>query len=58
MLMKKFQITIARQYGTGGREIGLALASMLGVRAYGKELINIAAEKLGFSEDILHTADE
>lgn len=56
--MKKFQITIARQYGTGGREIGLALASMLGVRAYGKELINIAAEKLGFSEDILHTADE
>ncbi len=56
--MKKCQITIARQYGTGGREIGLALASLLGVKAYGKELINIAAEKLGFSEDILHTADE
>ena len=56
--MKKFALTIARQYGSGGREIGLAVAEMLGVKAYGRELINIAARESGMSEEILNIADE
>ena len=56
--MKKFSLTIARQYGSGGREIGLCVADMLGVKAYGRELINLAAQESGMSEDILHIADE
>ena len=56
--MKKFSLTIARQYGSGGREIGLVAADILGVKAYGRELINLAAQKSGMSEDILHIADE
>lgn len=56
--MKKFALTIARQYGSGGREIGLTVAEMLGVKAYGRELINIAARESGMSEEILNIADE
>lgn len=56
--MQKFSLTIARQYGSGGREIGLAVADILGVKAYGRELINLAAQKSGLSEDVLHIADE
>ena len=51
-------ITIARQYGSGGREIGEKLAEMLGVKAYGKELIDLAAEKSGYPPEILTKADE
>ncbi len=56
--MSNFVITIARQYGSGGREIGLRVGEILGVTAYGRELINMAAQKSGYSEDVLHMADE
>ncbi len=56
--MEKFSLTIARKYGSGGREIGLRVAEILGVKAYGRELINLAAQKSGLSEDVLNTADE
>ena len=51
-------ITIARQYGSGGREIGEKVAELLGIKAYGKELIDLAAEKSGYHPDMLHKADE
>ena len=56
--MKNFSLTISRQYGSGGREIGLAVAKLLGVKAYGRELINLAAQKSGMSEEVLNIADE
>lgn len=56
--MSNFVITIARQYGSGGREIGLKVGELLGVAAYGRELINMAAQKSGYSADVLHMADE
>lgn len=56
--MSNFVVTIARQYGSGGREIGLSVGELLGVNAYGRELINMAAQKSGYSEDVLHMADE
>lgn len=51
-------ITIARQYGSGGREIGHRLAEELGIRCYDHDLIVMAAEKSGMSEEVLHHADE
>ena len=51
-------ITIARQYGSGGREIGEMLAKKLNVPYYDKELIALAAKKSGLSEEVFRQADE
>ncbi len=57
-MFQKPIITIARQYGSGGREIGEKVASMLGIPFYGKELIELAAEKSGYHPDVLQKVDE
>ena len=46
----KYIITISRQYGCGGREIGEKLAKKLDIPFYDKELITRAAKESGFSE--------
>ena len=51
-------VTIARQYGSGGREIGERLSELLGCKTYGSELTTLAAEKSNMSEDALRRADE
>ena len=51
-------ITIARQFGSGGREIGHKIAEILGVKCYDRDLITLAAEKSGLSEEALNHADE
>lgn len=56
--MKKRIITIARQYGSRGREIGKLLAEELGFKYYDRDLISMAAEKSGYNKDILGEADE
>ena len=48
--MTKTIITIARQYGSGGRLIGKKLSEILEVPFYDKELIAIAAKQSGMSE--------
>ena len=35
--MENFRITIGRQYGSGGKEIGMILSQKLGIPFYGKE---------------------
>ena len=55
---KTFAITVARQYGSGGREIGIRVAELLGIKAYDKELITMAAQKSGVSSEVLGDADE
>ena len=56
--MSNLVITIGRQYGSGGAEIGKRLAQELGIKFYDKELINLAAKESGFSEQILKDYDE
>lgn len=51
-------ITISRQYGSGGREIGKKLAEELGIPFYDNEIITIAAKKSGFAEGIFEQADQ
>ncbi len=41
-------ITVGRQYGSGGREIGTALANKLGIVYYDDLLLKKAAEESGF----------
>lgn len=40
-------ITITRQYGSGGHNIGKALSERLGIPFYDKELISLAAKESG-----------
>ncbi len=54
----KFIITIARQYGNGGREIGEKVAEKLGIPLYDKELITESAAKGSLDEKVLKLADE
>lgn len=54
----KLAITIGRQYGSGGREIGVRLGELLGFRVYDKELLLMAAQKNGINPDALRRVDE
>ena len=58
MQSKKIIITIARQYGSGGREIGEKIAEALGIPIYDKELIKDAASRGDLHEAVIATADE
>ncbi len=55
---KKIVITIARQYGSGGREIGEKVAEMLGIPLIDKELVKDAASKSEMHESIVTEAEE
>ena len=47
--MAKRIITISREFGSGGRFIGMEVAQKLGVKYYDKEMIGQIAEQSGFS---------
>ncbi len=57
-MAKKIIITIARQYGSGGREIGEKVAELLGIPLYDKQLITDAASKGNLNEEVLKRTDE
>lgn len=56
--MDNFIVTIGRQMGSGGREIGRKLAELLGVEFYDKRLLLDAAKKSGLLPEILERDDE
>ena len=51
-------ITISRQYGSGGRDVGLALSKKLSIPYYDNELITMAAQESGFSPELFKNADQ
>lgn len=51
-------ITIGRQFGSGGREIGETLAKELGIPFYDKELIALAGQRSGIDQSLLEDVDE
>ena len=51
-------ITIGRQFGSGGAEIGKRLAELLGINYYDKEALIKAAESSGINRDAFEQADE
>lgn len=56
--MKNIVITIARQYGSGGRTVGVMLSKDLGVHYYDHELIHLASEESGINEGLFLETDE
>ena len=53
-----YVITIGREYGSGGREIGKKIAETLNIAFYDKELITIAAKASGLSPELFDSVDE
>ena len=51
-------ITISREFGSGGRELGVKLADKLGIPFYDKELISMAADDINIAEDAFQQYDE
>ena len=51
-------ITIGRQFGSGGKEIGEKVAQRLGYTFYDKEILTMAAEENGFSPAAMENYDE
>ncbi|KIR01769.1 Cytidylate kinase [Lachnospiraceae bacterium TWA4] len=51
-------ITIGRECGSGGRQIGQLLAEKLGVKCYDKELIALASKESGLCEEVIESLDE
>ena len=56
--MNKFVITIGRQLGSGGKEIGAELSRRLGIPCYDRELIQMASQESGLGSDFFDRADE
>ena len=50
--------TIGREFGSGGKAVGEALANRLGIKLYDKELLQQAAKDSGFCEEIFENHDE
>ena len=51
-------VTIGRQFGSGGHEIGRHLAQKLGYELYDKELLKLQAKHSGIAEKVLESYDE
>ena len=51
-------ITIGRQSGSGGKEIGQKVAEKLGVKCYDKELLALAAKESGLCEELFQSHEE
>ncbi len=56
--MNKRVITIGREFGSGGREIGVELARRLDIPFYDKELLKLASEESGLAEVFLEANEE
>ena len=55
---KKIIVTIGRQYGSGGAEVGKKLGEKLGLDVYDKEILRMTSNESGIRESYFHLADE
>ena len=51
-------ITVSRELGSGGREVGLRLAKKLGIPFYDKDIIKAAVKATGFDPDLVEDEGE
>lgn len=56
--MENVVITIARQYGSGGKTIGKMLAEKLDIPWYSRDILKMASEESGISEQLFMQFDE
>ena len=57
-LTKHTVITIAREYGSGGRYVGRLIADKLGIKFYDKEFIEKLATETGLSEEYIESHEQ
>ena len=51
-------VTIARQFGSGGRKIGKLLSEKLDIAYYDKNLLTLVAKESGLDPDVVEGLDE
>ena len=56
--MENIVITIARQYGSGGKTVGGMVADRLGIPCYNREILRMASDESGINEKLFAQADE
>lgn len=56
--MENIVITIARQYGSGGKTVGQMVAKELGIPFYSRDILRLASEDSGINEKLFVEADE
>lgn len=56
--MKKTIITIERQYGSGGSNIGRLTAEKLGINCYNRQILEMTAQRCGIAPEYLESAEE
>ncbi len=56
--MENVVITVARQYGSGGKTIAAMLANEMGVNCYSREILRMASEDSGINERLFGMSDE
>lgn len=58
MEMKKYVITIARGFGSGGKDIGMRLSEALNIPCYERQILTMASDKSGIDESVFVENDE
>ena len=56
--MENVIVTIARQYGSGGKTIGEMYAKDQGINCYSREILRMASDDSGINEMLFNQADE
>ena len=56
--MGNYVITIARGFGSGGKDIANRLAKALGIPWYEREILDMASEKTGLDVGVFKQVDE
>ncbi len=56
--MKNYVIAIAREFGSGGKEIGYKLSERLGIPCYEQDILKMASEFSGIDEEKFNETDE
>lgn len=56
--MQNYVITIARGFGSGGKDIGMRLSKELGIPCYDRQLLTMASERSGIDESVFVEIDE
>lgn len=56
--MDNYVITIARGFGSGGKQIGLDLSKRLGIPCYESQILSMASNYSGINKDLFFQVDE
>ncbi|MEE1051253.1 MAG: cytidylate kinase family protein, partial [Lachnospiraceae bacterium] len=55
---QKITVAINREYGSGGKNIGMMLSENLGIPYYDKDILKLAADESGINEALFRKHDE